>query len=169
MRCWRSAESDPGLPAFLHRRRVARRRRHRPRSPRVRREVLYRGRQLGPGRQQHAVFFIRDGIKFPTSSTRRSRIPSPTAGAGQRLGLLLAYARATHQFTWLFGDRGIPLAAHMDGFGFAHFSVGQLGGRALLGEVPLQRRTRASRCLTSEEGAATAGIDRRTTRRTVRP
>ena len=47
---------------------------------------------------------------------------------------------ATHMFTWLFGDRGIPANyRQMDGFGSHTFSWTNAGG-AVLRQVPLQDR-----------------------------
>ena len=52
-------------------------------------------------------------------------------GAEQRLGLLLPAPEATHQFTWLFGDRGIPASyRHMDGFGSHTFQWVNAKGEA---------------------------------------
>ena len=64
------------------------------------------------------VFFIKDAIKFPDFIHTQKRDPYTGSGGGQRLGLLGSLARATHQLTWLFGDRGIPaIYRHMNGFG----------------------------------------------------
>ena len=75
----------------------------------------------------------------------------------------------THQFTWLFGDRGIPATLrHMDGFGSHTFQMGERGGRALLGEVPLQDRP--GHPLPHQRGRrASAARIRSTTRRTCAP
>ncbi len=88
------------------------------------------------------IFFIRDPLKFPDfiHSPEAGSVHEP-AGAGQRLGLLLALARGDPQFTWLFGDRGIPASLPAHGrLRLAHVPVGQCGRRRVLGQVPLQDR-----------------------------
>ena len=78
-----------------------------------------RGRQLRPGRQQHARLLHqgRDQVPrlHPLAEVRPVHRPP---GGRQRLGLLPHSPEATHQFTWLFGDRGIPASyRHMNGYG----------------------------------------------------
>ena len=86
------------------------------------------------------IFFIRDGIKFPDFIHSQKQDPyTQPAGAGQRLGLLLASPESTHQFVILFSDRGIPGGYRcMDGFGSHTFQWINARGERHLGEVPLQ-------------------------------
>ena len=65
------------------------------------------------------VFFIRDGIKFPDFI--HSQKPDPFTNRQEPDNVWDFFSHtpeATHQFTWLFGDRGIPASLRqMDGFG----------------------------------------------------
>ena len=129
------------LPALLHRRRRARRGRRRARRARLRPQVLHRGRQLGPGRQQHAGLLRPRSLQVPaTSSTPRSAIRGPTCATPRRCGTSgRCRPESLHQVTILFSDRGLPTSyRHMHGFGSHTYSFINAAGRALLGEVPLQ-------------------------------
>jgi catalase len=87
------------------------------------------------------VFFIRDGIKFPTSCTRsrrirttRSRRPPPRTHV---LGLRVAAAggqphgaEATHMVLWTMSDRALPRSYRMiQGFGVHTFRFVNAEGR----------------------------------------
>ena len=59
------------------------------------------------------VFFVKDGIKFPDFI--HSQKPDPRTNRQEPNNVWDFFAHtpeATHQFTWLFGDRGIPESAH---------------------------------------------------------
>ena len=106
------------------------------------------------------VFFIRDGIKFPDFI--HSQKPDPFTNRQEPDNVWDFFSHtpeATHQFTWLFGDRGIPASLrHMDGFGSHTFQWVNSEGERFW--VKFHFKTdQGIRCLTSEEGAATAGID----------
>ena len=130
------------LAALLDGGRRARRRRCRARRARLRAEVLHRGRQLGPGRQQHAgVLRARPATSSPTSSTRRSatrktNMRSPTA-MWDFWSLSPGEPAPGHDpdVRPRPADRR---SRHMNGYGSHTYSLHQRRGRALLGQVPLQ-------------------------------
>ena len=65
------------------------------------------------------IFFIRDPLKFPDFI--HSQKPDPRTNRQEPDNVWDFFSlspEATHMFTWLFGDRGIPASyRHMDGFG----------------------------------------------------
>ncbi|MEW2622539.1 catalase [Streptomyces sp. NPDC048106] len=65
------------------------------------------------------VFFIRDAIKFPDFIHTQKRDPYTGSQEADNVWDFWGLSpEATHQVTWLFGDRGIPASyRHMDGFG----------------------------------------------------
>ena len=65
------------------------------------------------------VFFIRDGIKFPDFIHSPKQDPYTNRQEPDNVWDFFSHSpEATHQFTWLFGDRGIPASyRRMDGFG----------------------------------------------------
>ncbi|RYF11447.1 MAG: catalase, partial [Deltaproteobacteria bacterium] len=65
------------------------------------------------------IFFIRDGIKFPDFIHSQKYDPFTNRREPNNIFDFFSHTpEATHQFTWLFGDRGIPASyRHMDGFG----------------------------------------------------
>ena len=89
------------------------------------------------------VFFIRDGIKFPDFIHSQKQDPYTNRQEPDNVWDFFSHSpEATHQFTWLFGDRGIPASYRcMDGFGSHTFQWVNAQGERLLGEVPLQDRS----------------------------
>ncbi|WP_416975959.1 catalase, partial [Streptomyces sp. 4F14] len=65
------------------------------------------------------VFFIKDPIKFPDFIHSQKRDPFTGKQEPDNVWDFWAHSpEATHQVTWLMGDRGIPASyRHMDGFG----------------------------------------------------
>lgn len=65
------------------------------------------------------VFFLRDGIKFPDFIHSQKYDPYTNRQEPNNVWDFFSRSpEATHQFTWLFGDRGIPASLrNMDGFG----------------------------------------------------
>ena len=65
------------------------------------------------------IFFIRDPLKFPDFIHSQKRDPYTHGQEPDNAWDFFSHSpEATHQFTWLFGDRGIPATyRHMDGFG----------------------------------------------------
>ena len=82
------------LRPLLDRGRRARRGRRRARHPRLRRQVLHRGGQLGPRRQQHAGLLPARPAQVPRPQPRREARPAhQPAQRPQQLGLLDLAAR----------------------------------------------------------------------------
>lgn len=104
------------------------------------------------------IFFIRDGIKFPDFI--HSQKPDPHTNRQEPDNVWDFFARtpeATHQFVWLFGDRGIPATLrHSDGFGSHTFMWVNAAGERYW--VKFHFKTdQGIRCLTSEQAALVAG------------
>ena len=106
------------------------------------------------------VFFIRDGIKFPDFIHSQKQDPYTNRQEPDNVWDFFSHSpEATHQFTWLFGDRGIPASYRaMDGFGSHTFQwVNAAGARHW---VKFHFKTNQGiRTLSSEEAAITGGQD----------
>lgn len=106
------------------------------------------------------VFFLRDGIKFPDFIHSQKYDPFTNCQEPDNVWDFFSYSpEATHQFTWLFGDRGIPASLrHMDGFGSHTFQWVNAKGERFW--VKFHFKTQQGiRTLTSEEAAAIGGRD----------
>lgn len=106
------------------------------------------------------VFFIRDGIKFPDFIHSQKYDPFTNRQEPDNIWDFFSHSpEATHQFTWLFGDRGIPASfRRMDGFGSHTFGwVNEAGERFW---VKFHFKTNQGiACLTSEQAAMIGGRD----------
>jgi catalase len=106
------------------------------------------------------VFFLRDGIKFPDFIHSQKYDPFTNRQEPDNIWDFFSRSpEATHQFTWLFGDRGIPASLrHMDGFGSHTFQwVNAAGERHW---VKFHFKTdQGIRCLTTEEAERIGGKD----------
>jgi catalase len=104
------------------------------------------------------IFFIRDPLKFPDFIHSQKYDPFTNQQEADNVWDFFSWSpEATHQFTWLFGDRGIPASyRHMDGFGSHTFQwVNAQGERHW---VKFHFKTdQGIRCLSSEEAARVAG------------
>jgi len=104
------------------------------------------------------IFFLRDGLKFPDFIHSQKYDPFTNRQEPDNVWDFFARSpEATHQFTWLFGDRGIPASLrHMDGFGSHTFQwVNAAGERSW---VKFHFKTdQGIRCLTSDEAARLGG------------
>ncbi|OJT27299.1 catalase [Archangium sp. Cb G35] len=106
------------------------------------------------------VFFLRDGIKFPDFIHSQKYDPFTNCQEPDNQWDFFSYSpEATHQFTWLFGDRGIPATLrHMDGFGSHTFQWVNAKGERFW--VKFHFKTdQGIRTLSSEEAAAIGGRD----------
>ena len=139
---------DARLRALLHRRRLARLGRHRPRRARLRRQDVHARRQLGPRRQQHPRLLHPGRHQVPRSDPRRQ------ARAGQRdpagrvrprhvLRLHLADPRV-HAHADVGHERpGHPPLVRPDGrLRRPHLPPGQRRGQVDVRQVPLEARAR---------------------------
>jgi catalase len=104
------------------------------------------------------VFFLRDAIKFP--DLIHSQKPDPFTNRPEPDNLWDFFSHtpeATHQFTWLFGDRGIPASLrHMDGFGVHTYQWVNAGGERFWVKFHF-KTAQGIQILTSEEAASIAG------------
>ena len=106
------------------------------------------------------VFFIRDGIKFPDFIHSQKYDPFTNRQEPENVWEFFSRTpEATHQFTWLFGDRGIPASLrHTDGFGsHTYMWVNAQGERFW---VKFHFKTdQGIQCLTTEQAQMLGGKD----------
>jgi len=106
------------------------------------------------------IFFIRDGIKFPDFIHSQKYDPFTNRQEPDNIWDFFSHSpEATHQFVWLFGDRGIPASyRHMNGYGSHTFQWANAGGERFW--VKFHFKTdQGIRCLTSEEAERLGGKD----------
>jgi catalase len=106
------------------------------------------------------VFFLRDGIKFPDFIHSQKYDPYTNCQEPDNQWDFFSYSpEATHQFTWLFGDRGIPATLrHTDGFGSHTFQWVNAQGERFWVKFHF-KTNQGIKTLTSEEAAAIGGKD----------
>lgn len=104
------------------------------------------------------VFFIRDPLKFPDFIHSQKYDPHTNRQEADNVWDFFSLSpEATHQFTWLFGDRGLPASwRHMNGYGSHTFQwVNASGDRHW---VKFHFKTdQGIRCNTAEDAARVAG------------
>jgi catalase len=104
------------------------------------------------------VFFIRDGIKFPDFIHSQKYDPFTNRQEPDNIWDFFSYTpEATHQFVWLFGDRGIPASyRHTDGFGSHTFQWVNAQGERFW--VKFHFKTdQGIQCLTTAQAEAVGG------------
>jgi catalase len=104
------------------------------------------------------IFFIRDPLKFPDFIHSQKVDPFTNRQEPDNVWDFFSHSpEATHQFTWLFGDRGIPASyREMDGFGSHTFQWVNARGERFW--VKFHFKTdQGIRCLTAEESARVGG------------
>jgi len=106
------------------------------------------------------VFFIRDPLKFPDFIHSQKRDPYTNVQEPDNVWDFFSLSpETTHQFTWLFGDRGIPASyRHMDGFGSHTYQWVNEAGEAFWVKYHF-KTDQGIRCLTADEAARIAGQD----------
>jgi len=106
------------------------------------------------------VFFIRDPLKFPDFIHSQKRDPhSNVQEPGSIWDFFSLSPEATHQFTILFSDRGIPAGLrHMDGFGSHTFQWVNANGEVFWVKYHF-KTDHGIKCLTAEDAARIAGAD----------
>ena len=104
------------------------------------------------------IFFIRDPLKFPDFIHSQKRDPYTNVQEPDNVWDFFSLSpEATHQFTWLFGDRGIPASyRHMDGFGSHTFQWVNAQGELFWVKYHF-KTDQGIRCLTAQEAARIAG------------
>jgi catalase len=105
------------------------------------------------------IFFIRDPLKFPDFIHSQKRDPYTNMHEPDNIWDFFSLSpEATHQFTYLFGDRGIPATfRHMDGFGSHTFQWVNASGAAFWIKYHFTT-DQGIQCLTSAEAATIAGL-----------
>ena len=104
------------------------------------------------------IFFIRDPLKFPDFIHSQKYDPYTNEQEPENVWDFFSHSpEATHQFTWLFGDRGIPATLrHMDGFGSHTFQWVNAKGERVW--VKFHFKTdQGIRCLDSDTAARVCG------------
>ncbi|MEU7405255.1 catalase [Streptomyces sp. NPDC044948] len=106
------------------------------------------------------VFFIKDPIKFPDFIHSQKRDPFTGRQEPDNVFDFWAHSpEATHQITWLMGDRGIPASyRHMDGFGSHTYQWTNARGESFFVKYHF-KTDQGIRCLTADEAAKLAGED----------
>ncbi|WP_405867894.1 catalase [Streptomyces sp. NBC_00005] len=106
------------------------------------------------------VFFIKDPIKFPDFIHSQKRDPFTGRQEPDNVWDFWAHApEATHQVTWLMGDRGIPASyRHMNGYGSHTYQWTNAEGEAFFVKYHF-KTNQGVRSLSSEQAAGIAGKD----------
>ena len=106
------------------------------------------------------IFFIRDPLKFPDFI--HSQKPDPYTNRQEPENVWDFFSlspEATHMFTWLFGDRGIPASfREMNGYGSHTFSWVNASGEVSWVKYHFIS-DQGVRCLTSSDAAELAGLN----------
>jgi catalase len=104
------------------------------------------------------VFFLRDPLKFADFIHSQKRDPYTNVQEPDNVWDFFSLSpETTHQFVWLFGDRGIPASyRHMDGFGSHTFQWLNAKGEGCWVKYHL-KTDQGIKCLTAEEAARIAG------------
>ena len=140
----RAGREDARLRPLLDRRRQQGLGRPGPRRPRLRREVLHQGGQLGPRRQQHPGLLHPGRDQVPRPDPRRQagagpRLPAGADGPRQLLGLHLAHAREhAHDHVGHVRPGDPALVPLHGGLRRPHLPPGQRRGQVDLRQVPLE-------------------------------
>ena len=104
------------------------------------------------------VFFIRDPLKFPDFIHSQKYDPHTNKQEADNVWDFFSHSpEATHQFTWLFGDRGLPRTLrHMNGYGGHTFQWINAAGERVW--VKFHFKTdQGIECNTADQAAAVAG------------
>ncbi|MFF2436877.1 catalase [Streptomyces sp. NPDC058107] len=106
------------------------------------------------------VFFVKDPIKFPDFIHSQKRDPFTGRQEPDNVWDFWAHApEATHQVTWLMGDRGIPASyRHMNGYGSHTYQWTNAEGEAFFVKYHF-KTNQGVRSLSSEQAAELAGRD----------
>ncbi|PTN00081.1 MULTISPECIES: catalase [unclassified Streptomyces] len=106
------------------------------------------------------VFFIKDPLKFPDFIHSQKRDPFTGRQEPDNVWDFWAHSpEATHQVTWLMGDRGIPASyRHMNGYGSHTYQWTNAEGAAFYVKYHF-KTDQGIRCLSAEQAAELAGKD----------
>ncbi|MEV6474635.1 catalase [Streptomyces sp. NPDC051657] len=106
------------------------------------------------------VFFIKDPIKFPDFIHSQKRDPFTGKQEPDNVWDFWAHApEATHQITWLMGDRGIPASyRHMNGYGSHTYQWTNAAGEAFFVKYHF-KTNQGVRSLSADQAAELVGKD----------
>ncbi|CAL9410231.1 catalase [Streptomyces lavenduligriseus] len=106
------------------------------------------------------VFFIKDPLKFPDFIHSQKRDPFTGKQEPDNVWDFWAHApEATHQVTWLMGDRGIPASyRHMNGYGSHTYQWTNAKGEGFFVKYHF-KTNQGIRCLSTEQAQELAGKD----------
>jgi catalase len=106
------------------------------------------------------IFFIRDPLKFPDFIHSQKPDPFTNHQEPDNVWDFFSHSpEATHMFTWLFGDRGIPADyRHMDGFGSHTYQWVNAQGQAVWVKYHF-KTDQGIKTLDSSEAAELAGLN----------
>ncbi|WP_030018769.1 catalase [Streptomyces monomycini] len=106
------------------------------------------------------VFFIKDPLKFPDFIHSQKRDPFTGKQEPDNVWDFWAHSpEATHQITWLMGDRGIPASyRHMNGYGSHTYQWTNAAGEAFFVKYHF-KTNQGIRCLDAAQGAELSGKD----------
>ncbi|MFB7579315.1 catalase [Streptomyces hydrogenans] len=106
------------------------------------------------------VFFIKDPIKFPDFIHSQKRDPFTGKQEADNVWDFWAHApEATHQITWLMGDRGIPASyRHMNGYGSHTYQWTNEAGEAFFVKYHF-KTNQGIRSLSADQAAELVGKD----------
>ncbi|NUS58408.1 MAG: catalase [Streptomycetaceae bacterium] len=106
------------------------------------------------------VFFIKDPLKFPDFIHSQKRDPFTGITEAENVWDFWSHSpEATHQVTWLFGDRGIPASyRHMNGYGSHTYQWANAAGEAFWVKYHF-KTNQGVRSLTNDQAAEIAGGD----------
>ncbi|MFF5427700.1 MULTISPECIES: catalase [unclassified Streptomyces] len=106
------------------------------------------------------VFFIKDPIKFPDFIHSQKRDPFTGKQEPDNVWDFWAHSpEATHQITWLMGDRGIPASyRHMNGYGSHTYQWTNEAGEAFFVKYHF-KTNQGIRSLSAEQAAELVGKD----------
>ncbi|MEU0983930.1 catalase [Streptomyces griseus] len=106
------------------------------------------------------VFFIKDPIKFPDFIHSQKRDPFTGKQEPDNVWDFWAHApEATHQVTWLMGDRGIPASyRHMNGYGSHTYQWTNAEGEAFFVKYHF-KTNQGVRSLSADQAAELVGKD----------
>ncbi|MFF5786086.1 catalase [Streptomyces sp. NPDC012693] len=106
------------------------------------------------------VFFIKDPIKFPDFIHSQKRDPFTGKQEPDNVWDFWAHApEATHQITWLMGDRGIPASyRHMNGYGSHTYQWTNEAGEAFFVKYHF-KTNQGIRSLSADQAAELVGKD----------
>jgi catalase len=104
------------------------------------------------------IFFIRDPLKFPDFIHSQKPDPYSNRQEPDNVWDFFSFSpEATHMFTWLFGDRGIPASYRkMDGFGSHTYQWVNAAGEQFFVKYHF-KTDQGIECLTAEAAAQLAG------------